>query len=171
MNQIKRKATSLLKVVLIAALFMNVGCSDENEVEKVADKFLTHLNNFEFKEAKEYCDDKTASMLGMLEGFSAMAKDQKADKATFKITGSEVKDDNATVNYTQTSGKETKEEVLNLKKIDGKWKVSMNKEDANKESGAAPAGDMEEVTPVDDATIMEDTITNDMDMEMAEPIN
>lgn len=164
MNQIKRKATSLLKVVLIAALFMNVGCSDKSEVEKVADKFLTHLNNFEFKEAKEYCDDKTASMLGMLEGFSAMAKDEakKEDKATFKIISSEVKDDTATVKYSQTKEGETKEEVLNLKKIDGKWKVSMNKEDAKKEGGA-PTGDAPE--EVENPSIMDDTI-NKVDMEL-----
>ncbi|MFD2907484.1 lumazine-binding protein [Flavobacterium ardleyense] len=145
MKQIKKKAISLLKVVLVLALFTNVACSDKSEVENVANKFLTHLNKLEFKEAKEYCDDKTAPLLGMLESFSAMAGKTDEKIAEFKITGSEVKDDKATVTYTQMKDGETKEETLNLKKIDGKWKVSMNKEDAKKEEGKKSLNESVEV--------------------------
>lgn len=150
--------SSLLKVTLLGVLLFNVSCSKENDVEEVASNFLTHVNNLEFKEAKEYCDEKTGSMIGMLESLSAMAKDMpKEEKATFKITGSEIKDDVATVKYNQTKGGETKEEKLILKKIDGKWKVSMNKEDVNKEDGKVPAMDMEDTEPIEDSTAVEET--------------
>lgn len=157
MKKIKITTSSLLKVALIGILFFNVSCTKENEAEQVAEKFLTHINNLEFKEAKEYCDDKTAPMIGMMESLSAMAKDlPKEEKATFKITGSEIKDDVATVKYNQTKGGETKEEKLVLKKIDGQWKVSMNKEDANKEDGKVPSMDMNEMDETEDATTVED---------------
>jgi ribosomal protein L33 len=160
MKKIKKVTSSLLKVAMLGVLLFNVSCSKEAEVEGVAEKFLTHLNNFEFKEAKEYSDDKTASMLGMLEGFSSMAGNMpKEEKATFKITGSEIKDDVATVNYTQTKGGETKEEKLILKKIDGKWKVSMNKEDANKEDGKVPSTEkMEDSISVDAKAVEMDSV-------------
>ncbi|NJM80716.1 MAG: DUF4878 domain-containing protein [Flavobacterium sp.] len=158
MKKIKNVMSSLLKVTLLGVLLFNVSCSKENDVEEVASNFLTHVNNLEFKEAKEYCDEKTGSMIGMLESLSAMAKDMpKEEKATFKITGSEIKDDVATVKYNQTKGGETKEEKLILKKIDGKWKVSMNKEDVNKEDGKVPAMDMEDTEPIEDSTAVEET--------------
>lgn len=158
MKKIKNVASSLLKVALLGVLLFNVSCTKENEVEEVASKFLTHINNFEFKEAKEYCDEKTGSMIGMLESLSAMAKDlPKEDKATFKITGSEIKDNVATVKYSQTKGNETKEETLILKKIDGKWKVSMNKEDANKEDGKVPNTEMGDSEMVEDTLVEEST--------------
>lgn len=160
MKKIKKSASSFLKVTLFGILLFNVSCSKENEAEQVAEKFLTHINNFEFKEAKEYCDDKTAPMIGMLESLSAMAKDMpKEEKATFKITGSEIKDDVATVKYNQTKGGETKEEKLVLKKIDGKWKVSMNKEDSNKEDGKIPPMDMNDMEEMEDSTVVEEMET------------
>lgn len=167
MKKSKNLVVSVLKVVVLSVLLFNVGCSKESEVEAVAEKFLTHLNKFEFKEAKEYCDDKTAPMIGMLESFAAMAKDlPKEEEATFKIIGSEIKDDVATVTYNQTKEGQTKEEKLILKKIDGKWKVSMNKEDANKEDGKVPSEEMletetieEDTTTVEDTTIELDTIS------------
>ncbi|WP_445457554.1 DUF4878 domain-containing protein [Flavobacterium sp. HNIBRBA15423] len=128
----KSIASSLLKVALLGVLLFNVSCSEEADVEAVAEKFLTHINKLEFKEAKEYCDEKLASIFGMLEGSTTMFKDiSKENVPTFKIKGLEIKDDVATVKYVQTKDGETKEETLILKKIEGKWKVSSNKEDVN----------------------------------------
>ena len=118
-------------------------CSNDSNPEAVAEKFLNHINKGEFGEAKKYCDKKTADLIGMMESMTAgkeaelKGKDIKAE-----IVSSEVKDDKASVKY-KTVGKdapaEAKEQSLELIKEDGKWKVTIDKENANKEGGAKDA--------------------------------
>jgi len=124
-----------------------VSCSNDSNPEAVAEKFLNHVNKGEFAEAKEYCDEQTASLIGMMESMVAGKKDEmKKLDAKVEIISSEVTDDKATVKYKTTSTKEPTgtEQTLNLVKVDGKWKVTIDKENANKEGGAkAPAGEAE----------------------------
>ena len=124
-----------------------VSCSNDSNPEAVAEKFLNHVNKGEFAEAKEYCDEQTASLIGMMESMVAGKKDEmKKLDAKVEIISSEVTDDKATVKYKTTSTKEPTgtEQTLNLVKVDGKWKVTIDKENANKEGGAkAPAGEVE----------------------------
>lgn len=124
-----------------------VSCSNDSNPEAVAEKFLNHVNKGEFAEAKEYCDEQTASLIGMMESMVAGKKDEmKKLDAKVEIISSEVTDDKATVKYKTTSTKEPTgtEQTLNLVKVDGKWKVTIDKENANKEGGAkAPSGEVE----------------------------
>lgn len=122
------KKSVLLPFMMLAIVMVSCG-KDENGPEAVAEKFLNHIENGEFKEAKAYCDDTTGSMIGMLESFQdAMPK--KEDVKPVEILSSEVKDDQATVTY---KGSKDEEEKITLKKIDGSWKISINKEDQKKE--------------------------------------
>lgn len=117
-------------------------CSNDNDPEAVAEKFLNHVNKGEFKEAKEYCDEQTAQLIGMMESMVAGKKDEmKNADAKVEIISSEIKDDKATVKYKTTGGKEaaTTEQSLQLVKVDGKWKVTIDKENMNKEGGAKGA--------------------------------
>lgn len=124
-----------------------VSCSNDSNPEAVAEKFLNHVNKGEFKEAKEYCDEQTASLIGMMESMAAGAKkdELKNNDAKVEIISSEVKDDKATVKYKTVGGKapNAAEQTLNLVKVDGKWKVTIDKENANKEGAKAPGADME----------------------------
>ncbi|MEZ0005233.1 hypothetical protein ABH942_000584 [Flavobacterium sp. 28YEA47A] len=123
-----------------------VSCSNDSNPEAVAEKFLNHVNKGEFKEAKEYCDEQTASLIGMMESMAGAKKDElKKNDAKVEIISSEVKDDKATVKYKTVGGKaETSaEQTLNLVKVDGKWKVTIDKENANKEGAKAPGADTE----------------------------
>lgn len=134
-----------------------VSCSNDSNPEAVAEKFLNHVNKGEFTEAKEYCDEQTASLIGMMESMAAGKKDEmKNSGVKIEIVSSEVNEDKAVVKYKSTGGKAdaSAEQSLNLVKVDGKWKVTIDKENANKEGGAkAPAGDVEAAdslaTPVD----------------------
>ena len=141
-------------------------CSNDNDPEAVAKKFLDHVNKGEFKEAKEYCDEQTASLIGMMESMAGdKTKELKDADVKTEIVSSEVKEDKATVKYKSTGGKSgnSAEQTLNLVKVDGKWKVTIDKENANKEGGAkAPAADSEAAdslgTPVDTVATSVDTV-------------
>jgi hypothetical protein len=153
-----KKITLLLKVVVLGLSLLMVSCSNDGAPEEVAKKFLGHINKLEFKEAKEFCDEKTASLLDMLAGLSGLAKDMPKDApkiAEVEIVKTDIKDDVATVTYKQTEKGETKESKLILKKIDGQWKVSMNKEDAKKEEAKKMSEGMQEVTKDTTAPVLD----------------
>ena len=145
-----KKVSVFLKVVVLGLSLLMVSCAKEGGPEDVAKKFLGHVNKLEFKEAKVFCDEKTASLLDMLSGLTGLAKDLPKDSKKdieVEIVKTDIKDDVATVTYKQTEKGETKESKLILKKIEGQWKVSMNKEDAKKEEGAKKMSEgMQEAT-------------------------
>lgn len=157
------KFTSLL-ILFFALSTALVSCKkDENNPEDVAEKFLTHLNNAEFGEAKKYADEATASMLGMLESFGGdNAKKEEENTEKITIIKSEITEDKAVVTYT-SSGEEG-EKTLPLKKIDGTWKVSIDKENENKEGGPNIEGEDFDFDEDEDF----DTIENQSDDEMIE---
>lgn len=115
-------------------MFVMSSCSD-NSPKSVAQKFLSAMENQEFKEAEKYSDESMKQLLDMLD---QMPKDnnKKAENAKVKVTRVEEKGDKAKVFYIVESKEikgEVKEQSIDLKKVDGQWKVSFNKEDMNKE--------------------------------------
>ena len=123
-----------LSLFLIGSLMLT-SCSG-NSPKAVAEKFMTAVNANNFDEAGKYCDEQTSQLLKSLnELMKAVPKDNgKNDQLFegFKITKVEENGDKAKVFYT-TKDSNGKENALDLKKVDGKWIVSMNKE--NKENG------------------------------------
>ena len=110
----------LLTFSLLFGLFL-VSCSSNNP-KAVAEKFLKAVNKLDFTEAKKYCDEDTQKLLSLMESFS---KDEDS-----KV---EENGDKAKVYY---KAKDSEKEVsLDLKKVDGKWLVSVNKEQGAKEQG------------------------------------
>lgn len=156
-TNIKSIASKAFLILGFLSFSFFVSCSNDSNPEAVAEKFLNHINNGEFAEAKEYCDEPTAQLIGMMESVMGGKKDEMKNlNAKAEIISSEVNEDKATVKYKTTSTKEPNavEQSLQLVKVDGKWKVSIDKENANKEGGMkAPAGDVEATdslaTPVD----------------------
>ena len=146
----------VIALVAFLSMTMLVSCSG-NGPEGVAKKFVELTTQGEFGEAKKYCDEKTGQLLGMAE--SMIPADKKAEakkqKVNVEIISSEIKDDTAKVKYRATvegdkAGSENSgEKTLDLVKVDGKWKVTIDKENGDKEGmggkGAAPSG----VTPAD----------------------
>jgi hypothetical protein len=115
-----------------AALFMAAcggGGAKGDGPKEVASKFIGHINNMEFDEAKKYSTEGTAGILDMLKGFAGMA--EKPETTGFEILDVKEDGDKATVTY-RNEGADS-DETLNLVKQDGKWLVDINKEDMNKE--------------------------------------
>lgn len=120
-------------LAIVIALFA-VACGGGSATpSQVAEKFLTHTNKMEFKEAKAYATKPTGEILDMIAGMAGMMGEQEAPQG-FKITNETIDGDKATVTY-RTEGKDA-DETVNLVKEDGKWLVNMSKEDMNKEDGA-----------------------------------
>ncbi len=148
-NNFKSIANRAFLILGFLSFTFFASCSSDNDPEAVAEKFLNHVNKGEFKEAKEYCDEQTASLIGMMESMAGdKTKELKDQNIKTEIISSEVKDDKATVKYKSTGGKAGAttgaEQTLNLVKVDGKWKVTIDKENANKEGGAkTPETDVE----------------------------
>ncbi|HLU51259.1 MAG TPA: hypothetical protein VKZ42_03780 [Flavobacteriaceae bacterium] len=129
-NNLKNLVTKTLLV--LGVLFIAVSCGKSNSPEAVAEKFLNHMANAEFAEAKKLCDSDTAALVGMMEGMGGETE-MEGEKEKIEILSSTVDGDNAVVKY--TSSLEEGEKSLDLKKIDGEWKVSFDKENQNKEEG------------------------------------
>lgn len=132
----------ILSVLSVAAATFFAACGGGSATPTdVATKFLTHIDKKEFKEAKAYGTKATGELLDMVAGMASMmpAEDPKG----FTIKEEKIDGDKATVTY-RSNGKEA-DETLNLVKEDGKWLVSMSKEDLNKEEDAG-AMDLESDT-------------------------
>ena len=147
------KRNPLMLFVALLSMSMMVSCSGNgNGPEDTAKNFLELTNKGEFEKAKKYCDEDTAALLSMAESLGGKMKEEMKDKNTkIEIISSEVNEegDKATVKYTETKeGEETSaEKSIQLKKIDGDWKVSMDKEGMKKEDGgmAPPPADMDDM--------------------------
>jgi hypothetical protein len=124
---IKKKATLLSFIFIFTVL---VSCvKDDKSPEVIAEIFLNHIEKGEFNDAKLYCDEKTASMIEVLESF-ATSFPKKDTIDLVEILSSEIKDEQATVTYSMSK---KEEEQLTLKKVDGQWKISIDKENQKKE--------------------------------------
>ena len=128
---------------------------------QLAKKYHPDLNKGDFEKAQKYCDEDTAAILAMAESLGGKAKEEmKGKDVKINIISSEVNEegDKATVKYTETTDGETSpEKSVELKKIDGDWKVSMDKESMKKEDGMTPPpADMD--MEMDDMNMEGDTI-------------
>lgn len=121
-------------LLIMSFLFVAVSCNKEEGPEQVAEKFLSHINKAEFKEAKQFCDEKSAGFLDMMAGMVGDNKPTEEEAGKVEIVKSEINEDKAKITY--KNSKEEGEKSLDLVKVDGKWLVTINKEDQNKEQGA-----------------------------------
>lgn len=146
-------------ILALGALTMFACGKSSSGPEAVAEKFIKHLNNMEFVEAKQYGTESTGKVLDMLAGFAGMGDPaDKPEEVGFKILDTEMKGDTALVTYQNDDAEEP--ETLTLVKKDGKWLVDMNKEDMDKENGGDP--DMMEFDEFDPEMMDEDTILEEM---------
>ncbi len=114
--------------VLLTVIFM-ASCGSSDDPKGVAEDFLKALGKQDYEKAKELSTEKTKSMLTLIESMAKMAKENgevaEPDKMPdFEMGKCEVDGDKAVCHYTADG----KEEKINLVKVDGDWKVDMNKE-------------------------------------------
>jgi len=132
-----KKSIQLLALLLLSSVVF-FSCSSSEKPEDVAKQFTKAMNEQKWEEANKLSDDNTKGLIKMMQSFSAMggaaiSKDS-ADKlnAQVEFVKSEVKDSTAIVYFKDKVS--SSEQQLTLKKINGKWLVSMKKESMKKES-------------------------------------
>jgi len=97
--------------------------------EDVALDFMKALAKLDFKAAGEMASPEAKTLLDMVASMGEDADMEAHPDATFKVLSSAVDGDTAKVKIGMTEGDETEEEDVDLKKIDGEWKVVINKDE------------------------------------------
>jgi hypothetical protein len=131
-----------LAIIALAVITINA-CKSSDSADKVAQKFLDHINKKEFTDAKKLATPESAASIDMLESFSKMGGDQAKEA---KVEGLKCKEDGEKAACDYTENGEAKK--IDLVKKDGKWLVEMKKE----------SPDMTE--PTTDTTAVADTTTS-----------
>lgn len=125
------KKLSGIGIVLLFALFFSACGGSSDNPQDVAKDFLNALNDKDYSKAKDLGTENTAMMIGMIESMAKMAPDSlkndedKADMDAIEWGDTKIDGDNATCFY---STPDKKDQKLDLKKVDGKWKVDMKKD-------------------------------------------
>ncbi len=126
------KTLKILFFVLLGMSISSCSVSEEDKVRNTAEAFLEALGKYDFKEAASYCDESTKQLLLSLEELMKEYGEDMASlpKSEFNIKSVEINNNEASVTYLDDDGKP---EQLYLIKVDDEWKVSIDKEDLNKE--------------------------------------
>ncbi len=124
-----KKLTGIGIVLLFTFFFAACGGSSDNP-QDVAKDFLKALAAKNYDKAKDLGTDNTAMMIGMIESMAKMApdslqEDESADMDALEWGDTKIDGDNATCFY---SSPDKKDQKIELKKVDGKWKVDMKKD-------------------------------------------
>lgn len=117
-------------MVFIFLVYCMTGCQ-KNTPSYVALQFLEAINNNDFAKAKKYCTEDAKKLMEVMENMMKMVPKEQLQKSKLKesisVLREEIAGDKALVVY--KSSKSEKEEMLKMKKVNGKWLVSMDKGD------------------------------------------
>ncbi|MFM7813096.1 MAG: hypothetical protein ACKO66_01115 [Flavobacteriales bacterium] len=123
---------TVISAFAIAFAWMMTSCSGGDTPKVVATKFLTASSENNYDEAKKYATEETGQVLDLVASMAkTMGGDTKKEKETFEVISEKIEGENATVTYKKAG--DDAEQTLKLKKVSGDWKVSMSKEDMNKD--------------------------------------
>jgi Domain of unknown function (DUF4878) len=106
---------------LIFTLFF-IACGNGNSPKGVALTFLTNMNKMNIKEAKKYATPQTQQLIDKMSAFGGKMGDDD-DYSRIIIVRDSIMNDRALVVY--KTEKNPNEELLELLKIDGLWKVNL----------------------------------------------
>lgn len=136
---------NLLYVGLGLAIFLAIdpfSWFEKNEPREIAQAFLEDLEEGNWEDAKEYGTETTRSALDMLESLNS--------PGTYRVVRIySVKDNGETAEVRYSLGDYgVNENTLNLRKVDGEWKVEMDKEEINNRDGSDESP-VEELEPIE----------------------
>lgn len=126
----------ILAILVIVTLLALSACG--KKPENTARAFLDALEKHDFAAAKQLATEDSQALLSMAESFvNEMTAEQKTemDQKGYEITKTEVDGDSAVVTFEEwdvENPSEKKTNTLNLVKIDGDWKVKVEKGNAGK---------------------------------------
>lgn len=136
MSNIKKIIYPFLTLLMIVSM-VSCGSNEEEKVKDVVMKFRTAVQELKFDEASKYCEENTGKMISSIGGMMAMVPEDKKKEIKdekFEISKVEFNKDTAYVYYWEgkTIDKNEEAKKMELVKIDGDWKIYMNKEDGEK---------------------------------------
>jgi outer membrane lipoprotein-sorting protein len=105
--------------LVIAALL--AGCSAAGSPKAAVEKFYKAVEKNDTKAMAEVATRETVELMTM---FGSMFQEQVEEDGKFKIGTETIDGDTAVVTLIYENGKE---DTVDLVKVDGKWKVSINK--------------------------------------------
>ncbi|MDL2315354.1 DUF4878 domain-containing protein [Bacteroidales bacterium OttesenSCG-928-C19] len=157
-KSLKVIALSLFGIILFGAC----GNNDKKNITQTATNYLNELHkNLDPAKAKAYATPESASFLDMIEQLQGMGGNieearKESQNIVIELGEVSIEGETAKVPFTITENGESKEDVLQLKKIDGKWLVHQAKEspmptDENAEEV------LEEATEVVEEVVVEET--------------
>ncbi|MDD3536293.1 MAG: DUF4878 domain-containing protein [Candidatus Cloacimonetes bacterium] len=127
---------SLIVMLLIAMLFGAFACkTKQNSPEAVADAFLKAMEKRDFETANKLITEESQGAFDLLQSFVGSMDEEGMGHYEHKILGFELDGNTATVIYEIWTSKDLsdkEEQKLALKKIDGTWKISLEKGDIEK---------------------------------------
>lgn len=125
-----RKLTALLAVIFVTLVLVS-SCANKASPESVAKDFLVRLNNLDFTGAAILSTREGVENVKMLESLMGMTPPEELEKQKaaakakpVKIVSSKQTGDTAVVTYQLG---ESASQTLNMKKVDGLWKVDFTK--------------------------------------------
>lgn len=125
----KRRVTGILLYigVAMAALAMMTGCTGEGKAGKTAKAFLqAYHTDLDFAAAKTYATPESASLIDERRDMTALNPYAKSETPAIVFKTLQISQDKTTAEATYTLNRS--ERTLYLQKIDGKWKVDLQKE-------------------------------------------
>jgi hypothetical protein len=128
---------TILSAVAVALVVTAFGCgagADADTPDAIALRFMEHVVRAEYEEASALGTESTQELLSFLVMMtSGMSREELQEEIgtpdEISVVSSEIDGDDAIV--VLSSGGE--EEEVNLKKIDGDWKVDLDKESMDKD--------------------------------------
>ena len=118
------------KFLVCAVLTFLIACGDSRDPGEVAVLFNDALSAGNIDQAKEYCSEETVQALelvgGMMEMMSDSMREASMNKKYIFIRDS-IEGERAWVWIKETDNPNAPEEMAELIKVDGKWKVVFSK--------------------------------------------
>lgn len=136
MSNLRKMIYPFLTLLMIVSI-VSCGSNEEEKVKDVVTKFRTAVQELKFDEASKYCEENTGKMISSIGGMMAMVPENKKKEIKeekFEFSKVEFNNDTAYVYYWdgKTIDKNEEAKKMDLVKIDGDWKIYMNKEDGEK---------------------------------------
>jgi hypothetical protein len=136
MSNLRKMIYPFLTLLMIVSI-VSCGSNEEEKVKDVVTKFRTAVQELKFDEASKYCEENTGKMISSIGEMMAMVPENKKKEIKeekFEISKVEFNNDTAYVYYWdgKTIDKNEEAEKMDLVKIDGDWKIYINKEDGEK---------------------------------------
>lgn len=116
----------IFALTVFVGLFLAACGGGSKKPKDVALAFVNAMANRDYESAKKYATEDTKKAIDMIKGMAAAEK-PKGNKPKYEIVSENISGETATVKLKDAANGDKESEVY-LKKVKGKWLVSMDKQ-------------------------------------------